>query len=53
MIVIHLIENGKMIFSQSNVNITIDTKIHPVTSLHISNQTNRLTAVMERIIKRI
>ena len=27
------------IFSQSNVNITIKTKIHPITSLHISNQT--------------
>ena len=32
-------DNNILIFSQSNVNITIDTKIHPITSLHISNQT--------------
>ena len=32
-------DNIILIFSQSNVNITIDTKIHPITSLHISNQT--------------
>ena len=28
-----------LLFSQSNVNITIDTKIHQITSLQISNQT--------------
>ena len=33
-----------LIFSQSNVNITIDTKIHPITSLHISNQTNKINS---------
>ena len=32
-------DNIILIFSQSNVNITIDTKIHPVISLPISNQT--------------
>ena len=32
-------DNIILIFSQSNVNITIDTKIHPITSFHISNQT--------------
>ena len=32
-------DNIILIFSQSNVNITIDTKIHPITSLHILNQT--------------
>ena len=33
------LDNIILIFSQSNVNITIDTKIHPVISLLISNQT--------------
>ena len=32
-------DNIILIFSQSNVNITIDTKINPVISLLISNQT--------------
>ena len=32
-------DNIILIFNQSNVNITIDTKIHPVISLLISNQT--------------
>ena len=32
-------DNIILIFNQSNVNITINTKIHPITSLHISNQT--------------
>ena len=27
-----------LIFGKSNVNITIVTKIHPITSLHISNK---------------
>ena len=32
-------DNIILIFNQSNVNITINTKIDPITSLHISNQT--------------
>ena len=32
-------DNIILIFNQSNVNIAINTKIHPITSLHISNQT--------------
>ena len=32
-------DNIILIISQSNVNITIDIKIHPISSLHISNQT--------------
>ena len=32
-------DNIILIFSQSNVNITIDTKIQSITSLHISNLT--------------
>ena len=32
-------ENINLIFSQSNVNIMIGTKIHPINSVHISNQT--------------
>ena len=32
-------DNIILIFRQSNVNITIDTKMYPFTSLHISNQT--------------
>ena len=31
-------DNVILIFSQSNVNIRIDTEMHPITSLHISNQ---------------
>ena len=34
-----ILDNIILIFSQSDVNITIDTKIQPITSLHISNQT--------------
>ena len=34
-------DNIILIVSQSNVNITIDTKIHPITSLHILNQTKK------------
>ena len=32
-------DNIILVFNQSNVDITINTKIHPITSLHISNQT--------------
>ena len=32
-------DNIILIFNQSNVNITIDTKIQLITSLHTSNQT--------------
>ena len=35
----NFVSGNILIFSQSNVNITIDTKIHLITSLHISNQT--------------
>ena len=38
-------DNIILIFSQSNVNITIDTKIHLTTSLHISNQTKEISNV--------
>ena len=37
-------DNIILIFSQSNVNITIDTKIHAITSLHISNQTKKINS---------
>ena len=33
-----------LIFSQSNVNITIDTKLHLITSLYISNQTKLINS---------
>ena len=32
-------DNIKLIFSMSNVNIIVDTKLQPIISLHISNQT--------------
>ena len=32
-------DNIILIFSQSSVNIMIGTNIHPITSLHVSNQT--------------
>ena len=37
-------DNIILIFSQSNVNITIDTKIHQITFLHISNQTKTINS---------
>ena len=37
-------DNIILVFSQSNVNITIDTKIHPITSFHISNQTKKINS---------
>ena len=46
-------DNIISIFSQSNVNITIDTKIHQLLLCIFQIKQNRLTVVMERIIKRI
>ena len=37
-------DNIILIFSQSSVNSTIDTKKHPITSLHISNQTKKINS---------
>ena len=37
-------DNIILTLSQSNVNITIDTKIHPITSLHTSNQTKLINS---------
>ena len=46
-------DNIILIFSQSNVNITIDTQIHPVISLLISNQTKSINSCNGKTIKRI
>ena len=46
-------DNIILIFSQSSVNIMIETKIHPIVLCIFQMKQNRLTVVMERIIKRI
>ena len=40
-------DNIILIFSQPNVNI-IDTELHPINSLHISNKTNKLTVLAKK-----